>query len=505
MAVDEKKIARNTAFLFFRMLLTISIGLFSVRIVLKSLGDEDYGIYNVVGGIVTMLAFINNALSSTTQRFLSFEIGTKNTTRLKNVFSTSLLLYGLLCVVIFCLAETIGLWFVNSHLNIPTGRMVAANWVYQLSIISFLFSIMQAPYNAAIIAHERMGIYAYVSIGEAVIKLTMIVALLYMSGDKLILYAIMMTATSMLVFIFYKVYCNRIFGESRFKFVLDRRLAKELFAFAGWSTWGALSNIFKGQGVNIVLNIFCGVIVNTARGIAFQLDNAISSLVQNFYVAAKPQIIKSYSSKEYNEICNLVHMTTRLGFYLMLIPSIIFLLDMDEILYIWLGYVPQYASIFTKLVLINNIVITISTPLMIVVHASGKVGKYQFFSGLSYMFVLPCVYFAVKYTHNPIYAFVIAIPFSIVYCYICYHYASKYVPMQPKWYCRLLLVMAVVALISPIAPITISYVMNEGLMRLVIETVVTIVSTGTVVFLLGLKRDERSSLLSIAQEYISRK
>lgn len=500
MATDNKRIAKNTAFLFFRMLLTMFIGLFSVRIVLRALGAEDYGIYNIVGGIVTMLAFINNALSSATQRFLSFELGTNNKDRLKSVFATSMSLYGLFCIVIVVVAETVGLWFVNTQLNIPPNRMFAANFVYQFSIISFLLSIMQAPYNAAIIAHEKMSIYAYVSIGEACSKLLMIFFLLYLGNDKLILYAFMMTFTTCIVFMFYKVYCNKFFEESKFNIHFDKTMAYEMFSFAGWGTWGALSNIFKGQGVNIVLNIFCGVIVNTARGIAFQLDNAINSLVQNFYIAVKPQIIKSYSTNQHAEVCNLVHMTTRLGYYLMLIPSIIFFFDMDEILSLWLGHVPQYTSIFTKLVLLNNVILATATPLMIVVHASGKVGRYQFFSGLSYMLVLPFVYISIKSTHNPIYAFTIVLPFSMIYCWLCFHYASKHVKMSTIWYLKLLANLLFVTISSFIVPYLIYSLLDEGVIRLIIDCITVTFSTLIVVLLIGLKPNERNAVFRLVKK-----
>lgn len=502
MSVDNKRIAKNTSFLFFRMLLSMFIGLFSVRIILQALGEVDYGIYNVVGGIVTMLVFINNALSSATQRFLSFELGRHNYDKLKSIFATSMCLYGILCVVIVIFAETIGLWFVNTHLNIPGSRMFAANCVYQLSIISFLLSILQAPYNATIIANEEMGIYAYVSIGESCLKFGMVFILLYVGNEKLILYAIMMTLITCLVFIFYKIYCNKNFKESKFKYQLNKTIAHELFSFAGWSTWGALSNIFRGQGVNIVLNIFCGVVVNTARGIAFQLDNAVNSLAQNFYVAVKPQIIKSFSTNNYEEVRNLVHMSTRLGYYLMLMPSIVFLLEIDEILFLWLGHVPQYTSIFTKLVLINNVVLAIATPMMIVVHASGRIGRYQFFSGLTHMLVLPFVFIFVKYTRDPIYAFTIAIPFSMIYCWICFYYASKYVKMSTYWYLRLLATLLLVTLFSLIIPLFIYYSLPEGLTRLIVECFVTAFSILIVVLLIGLKKNERHAIFRIIKKHI---
>lgn len=491
MATGNNRIVKNTAYLFFRFLLTMFIGLFSVRIVLKVLGDVDYGIYNVVGGIVTMMAFLNNALSSTTQRFLSFELGVNNLERQKKIFSTSMSLYGILCIIILIIAESIGLWFVNNKLNIPIERLSAANWVYQLSIFSFVCSILQSPYNAAIIAHEKMKIYAYVSISEAIIKLLMIFALLYIGNDKLILYSLMMTLTSFIVFFFYKSFCCKYFVECHYKIVFDRNIACELFSFAGWSTWGALSNIFKGQGVNIVLNMFFGVIVNTARGIAFQLDNAVNTLVQNFYIAVKPQIIKSYSTEKFEEVKSLIHMSTRLGYYLMLIPTIIFTFEMNMILSLWLGSVPKYAAVFTILVLVCNVILTIATPLMIVIHASGKVAKYQFLSGMSYMMVLPFTYLSVKYTNNPVSAFLVAIPFTFLYWGICYYFASKYVKLSIMWYTKLIFRLFVVTIIAYILPTLASLLTLEGILRLVVISFTSIFSSCLTIFLFGIESSER--------------
>ena len=292
------------------------IGLIAVPIVLRSLGEVDYGIYNVVSGIVTMLAFLNNALSSTTQRFLSFELGRNSTENCRRIFSTSLSIYILFCVLIIVLGETIGLWFVNYKLNIPPDRMAAANWIYQFSLVSFIFSVLSAPYNAAIIAHEKMNIYAIVCIGEALLKLGLVIGLLYLGGDRLILYGMFMMIMSALVFVSYAIYSRNKFSECRFSLKMDKDTAKQISGFAGWGVFGAVSNIFKNQGINIILNQFFGVLVNTARGLAFQVDAAVNTLIQNFFLATKPQLIKSYSAGDTDGMFRLVDVSTKVGYYL---------------------------------------------------------------------------------------------------------------------------------------------------------------------------------------------
>ena len=253
--LNNKRIAKNTAFLYFRMVLTMFIGLFSVRIILNVLGEEDYGIYNVIGGVVTMLAFLNNSLSSATQRFLSFELGKKNKKDLHSIFCNSMSLYIWVCVILLVLAETLGLWFVNNKLVIPDERMIAANWIYQFSIISFLCTILSSPFNAAIIAHEKMRIYAYVSIAESLLKLALIYSILVLDGDKLSIYGFFMMLVSILVFVFYMVYCLMKFEETKYRYIYDKNKIKEIGGFVGWGVWGALSNIFKSQGINILLNM----------------------------------------------------------------------------------------------------------------------------------------------------------------------------------------------------------------------------------------------------------
>lgn len=276
----NKRIAKNTLLLYFRMLLTILVGLYTSRVVLNTLGISDYGVYNIVGGVVTMLAFLNSAMVAASQRFISFELGTGDLEKLKKVFCTSVSIHITLAILILIVAETIGLWFVNAYLNIPLDRMEAANWVYQCSVLTLILTIISVPYNSCIVAHEHMRAFAYVSIVEVILKLAIVYLLLIGDFDKLILYAILIAVVAFIIRIIYGIYCKQNFEECTYHFLFDRKLFKEMFAFAGWSVIGNLGFSLKDQGSNIILNLFGGTTVNAARGIAMQVNGIIS----NFFI-----------------------------------------------------------------------------------------------------------------------------------------------------------------------------------------------------------------------------
>lgn len=444
---NNKRIAKNTVFLYFRMALTMFIGLFSVRIVLNALGEEDYGIYNVVGGVVTMLAFLNNSLSSATQRFLSFELGKGDKKNLHSIFCNSMTLYIGVCVILLVLAETLGLWFINNKLVIPDERMVAANWIYQFSIISFLCTILSSPFNAAIIAREKMGVYAYVSIAESLLKLALIYSILALGGDKLIIYGFFIMLLSVSVFVFYMVYCLMKFEETKYIYIYDKNKIKEIGGFAGWGVWGALSNIFKAQGVNILLNIFFGPVVNASRGIAYQVEGAVNTLAQNFYTAMRPQLIKSYAANETEEMLKLLNISTRLGYYMMFLVSLVFLYETPLIFKLWLGQIPQYSVAFTRLVLIGQLFIVLANPLMTAIHATGKVAKYQFWSGCIFMLVLPLSYFILNLDQNSFWPFVVLIVSSLFYWLLTIERCYKLIDLSLKKYFAMVFRLFLVSLV----------------------------------------------------------
>jgi O-antigen/teichoic acid export membrane protein len=280
---NNKRIAKNTLMLYFRMLLIMGVSLYTVRIVLNTLGVEDYGIYNVVGGIVVMFSFLSNTMASASQRFFAFELGRKDYDQLKKTFSMTVTIYLIIAVIILILAETLGLWFLNTQLSIPVERMETANWVYQFTIFSFMMTMLTVPYNAAIVAHERMNVYAYVSIVEAFLKLLIVYILVLFSYDKLKLYAILMFGVTTFITLIYRTYCKRQFQECSYNFYWEKPLFKELIGYSGWNLFGAIAGILNNQGINILLNIFFGPIVNAARAIAYQVNTAVNQFVTNFF------------------------------------------------------------------------------------------------------------------------------------------------------------------------------------------------------------------------------
>ena len=288
---NNKRIAKNTFLLYFRMLFTMGVSLYTSRVVLNTLGVEDFGIYNVVGGVVVMFSFLNSSLATATQRFLNYEMGQGNALKLEKVFSIALTGHYLIALSVILLAETIGLWFVSTQLEIPAERMHAALWVYQFSILTLAVSIISVPYNAVIIAHERMKVFAYVSIAEVSLKLTVVFLLVYLSFDKLVLYAFLLLVVAVIVRMIYATYCKRNFTECKYRFIFEKDLFAQMFCFSGWMFTGTLSNLFSSQGVNILINMFFGPIQNAARGIAYQIQGTVNAFVTNFMVAVQPQIV----------------------------------------------------------------------------------------------------------------------------------------------------------------------------------------------------------------------
>jgi O-antigen/teichoic acid export membrane protein len=313
----NKRIAKNTVMLYIRMLFSMVVSLYTSRIVLNTLGVEDYGIYNVVGGIITMFSFLNGAMAAGTQRFLTFELGKNDAIQLSRVFSMSMSIHLMIALVVFVLGETLGLWFVNTQLTIPSERMAAANWVYQFSVLSAMVGIWSVPYNASIIAHERMNVYAYVSILEVILRLLIVFLLQWFGFDKLKFYAVLVFSVSLTIRFIYGRYSKLHFSETRFKFYWNKDLFNTLVSYAGWNLWGNLAVVAHDQGVNILLNIFFGPAVNAARGIAYSVKAAVYSFVQNFQVAMNPQIIKSFASGDFKNMHQLIFQGSKFSFFLL--------------------------------------------------------------------------------------------------------------------------------------------------------------------------------------------
>lgn len=369
---NNKRIAKNTLLLYFRMLFLMAVSLYTSRIVLNALGVEDFGIYNVVGGVVTMFSVLSGSLSAAISRFITYEIGKGNQDKLNKIFSSAVTIQLGLAGIIILLAETIGIWFLNIKMNIPELRMEAANWVFQFSILTFAINLISVPYNACIIAHEKMSAFAYISILEAIGKLAIAYLIVVSPMDKLIFYAILMCIVALIVRFTYGNYCKRHFSECTYHFIWDKQLLKQMFGFAGWNFIGAASAVLRDQGGNVVINLFCGPTVNAARGIAFQVNTAVNQFVTNFMTALNPQITKSYAAGNKEYMMTLIFQGARLSFYMLLLLSLPILINTHYILGLWLKLVPDHAVLFVQLVLIFAMSESISQPLITAMLATGK-------------------------------------------------------------------------------------------------------------------------------------
>ena len=388
------------------------VSLYTSRVVLNTLGIEDFGIYNVVGGIVAMFNVLSGSLSAAISRFITYELGKGNQNNLNKIFSSAVTIQLGLSGIIILLAETLGIWFLNVKMNIPETRMEAANWVFQFSILTFVISLISVPYNASIIAHEKMSAFAYISILEAIGKLSIAYLIVISPIDKLIFYAILMCGVALIIRFTYRNYCKRHFSECTYHFVWDRQLLKQMFGFAGWNFIGASSAVLRDQGGNIVINLFCGPTVNAARGIAFQVNNAVNQFVVNFMTALNPQITKSYASGDKKYMMTLIFQGARLSFYMLFLLSLPILLNTHYILEAWLKTIPEHVVLFVQLVLTFALSESISQPLITAMLATGKIRNYQIIVGGLQMMNLPISYLFLRLGFFPESVIIVAICIS---------------------------------------------------------------------------------------------
>lgn len=416
MAIEKyKKIAKNTGMLYFRILITMLITLYTSRVILQTLGVTDFGIYNVVAGFVTMLGFLHSAMSTATQRFITFELGRKgNSDDVADIFNMSLNIHIIIAVIVFLFGETAGIWFINSQMNIPSSRLLAAEWVFHFSLFSFLITIISVPYNAMIIANERMGVFAWISIVNVILKLFVVMMLSWFGFDKLILYAVLSTAVSIIVFLIYKIYCYSSFPESKFKLYWNKKLFNIMLSYTGWNLWGNIAAVLSSQGVNILLNIFFGPAVNAARAIAMQVSGALNSFVQSLQLAVNPQIIKSYASEDRVFMETLIFYGAKYNYFLLLTLSMPVIVNTHIILEFWLGTVPKYTVIFVQLIIVNILVDSVSGPLITSAQATGKIKLYQTIVGGVLLMNVPLSYLFLKIGSSPDIVVYTSIALSVV-------------------------------------------------------------------------------------------
>ena len=495
---NSSRIAKNTLALYFRQILIMLVSLYTVRVVLNTLGAEDYGIYNVVAGVVMMFGFLSGAMATASQRFFSFEMGRKNEAGLPHIFSVTLTIYAFLSAVIVIFAETLGFWFVCNKLVIPLERMTAAKWIYQCAVISFLFTLMTTPYMSAIIAHENMSIYAYVSIAEAALKLAVAFVLKIAVADKLILYGILLLFVAIINTGLYRFYCRRHYKECRFRLSWDKKLFSGMFSYVGWNLFGSSVGVFKNQIVNILLNQFFGSLVNAARAIASQVSAAVTSFSQNFSTAIRPQIIKTYAAEEKEECLSLTFRGCRMTFFLMYIFTLPLLLEMPFVLDVWLKNPPENAVIFARLVLIDALVDSVSYPIMTLAQATGKIKLYQSAVGGILLMNLPASYVCLK-CGLPAYSVLVA---AICITFIAFVVRLFIVKVLTGFSIRSFLMSVclpifAVAVLSAVVPVAARYFIKGGVMNFICVVFLSVTFASASILFVGMNKSERVSVLNM--------
>ena len=481
-SANNKRIAKNTLLLYFRTLFIMLVTLYTSRVVLNTLGVTDYGIYNVVGGVVAMFSVISGSLSSSISRFITYELGHGDV-----------------------LAEIFGVWFLNAKMNIPAERLTAANWVLQCSLLSFIINLISVPYNACIIAHERMSAFAYISILEAVLKLAVVYMLLVSPYDKLVTYAILLVIVALLIRLTYGQYCRRHFEESRYKFVYDKPLVKEMTSFAGWSFFGNSAYMLNVQGVDMLINIFFGVTLNAARGIATQVQNAVMQFVNNFTVAVNPQITKSYAAGDREYMNKLVCRGARYSYFLLFLFVVPIVCEADYILYLWLKIVPEYAPLFLRLTMFGSLMMLLGNSMLTAISATGDIKRYQLWVTIVGCLVFPFTWVAFKLGFPPETTYVIFIAIYFLLVFVRLYIAKGLLRFPVRLYLTdVILRISMVSAISFILPLLIIYNIEEGFFRLCLTCIIALTSTALTIWMLGLQKSERWKIANKIQSIVSR-
>lgn len=501
---NNKRIAKNTLLLYIRMLFMMLVSLYTSRVILNTLGVVDYGINNVVGGVIAMLGFLTGSLGAASSRYITYDLGKGDMAVMKETFGNILSIHFILAGIVFIVGETAGLWFMSTQLQIPPERETAAMWVYQFSIFSSVLAVISVPYNATIIAHERMSAFAYISIADAVLKLLIVYLLLIIPYDKLIVYAILFFCIQAFDRIVYGIYCSRHFEETRTRLAYDGKLFKEIFAFAGWTMNGNLAVIGYTQGLNILLNIFFGPAVNAARGIAVQVQGVCQQFCNNFQIALNPQLTKSYAQGELDNMHRLLIKSSKFSFYILFIIVLPLMFVAEFVLKLWLGMVPEHTVNFLRLILIVGLLYTLSNPIIVSVHATGRLKKFQLIEGTMLLMIVPIAYVLLKFfSVPPEYVFMVHIVVELVTQYARLRIVLPMIGMRLSMYFKQVIVpIVIVAVFSPVIPFIVYSSFSKGLLQFIAVCIVCIVCASVVIYTFGCTVSERRFLVNKVAEVI---
>ena len=485
------------------MLFVMLASLYTVRVVLSALGETDYGIYNVVGGVVTMFSFLSGSLATSSQRYFSMEIAKQDYQALRKVFSLNITVFGLLALIVLVLAETVGLWFVNSKMTIPSDRIMAANVVYQLSIVSFVVNLISIPYHALIISYERMSAFAWIGIGEALSKLFIAYCITFTIGDKLIFYGILMLLLTSAITSSYYFYCFRNFKNCRYHYYWNKKEALLLLSFSGWHFLGTVSVVVRSQGINLLINTFFNPVVNAARAIAFQINSAVVQFSNNFFTAVKPQIYKSYSNGEMQALFKLINRSTIMTVCLVSLLVFPIFGNIDFILSVWLDEVPEHTVLFVQLVLINTLIDATSNSVIAPALATGNIKNFEIVTSLIYIFNLPVSYLALRMGAVPEFTTLVSIMISFVSVFVRAYFLKKMMDF-PYWsYVSMIIKLTMVSIVLFVVVYYIPTILNLDTWNLLITSV--IISTIFIVlsyYMFVLTKDDRNMIMGFVKSKI---
>ena len=488
------------------MVIVLGVSLFTTRIVLQVLGIVDYGVYNVVCGFVTMFAFLNISMSNGIQRYFNYEYGKNGEDGANKVYCTSLYIQSALAVIVVIIVEAVGIWYLHNKMVIPEGRMVAAEWIFQFSIIMFVVGIIQAPFSAAVIAHERLDFYAVISVIEAVLKFGIAYIIMLVKSDKLIIYGALMASVSIFIFLFYLAYCKRSFSEIHFKPFFDRQLFKSMMVFSGWNLFGSFSILLADHGINLVLNFFFGPIVNAARGIAHQINGAVQSFVMNIGMPVRPQVTQSYAKGDISRTMSLTYSVSKLTCAIVLILAIPASLEIDYLLHLWLGKeVPEHTASFSIIILLTSMVTDLNWATSGVVHATGRMKKYQLWGSLFRICAVPLAFWLLKCYKIPELALCV-----VLLCQILAHIAGLFivrflVGMSLRdYFNKVVFPILIIMTISISVLYGIHILFCEGLARLLIVSFSSLIIVGCLFYLLGFNNNEKELVKKIACGVLNR-
>lgn len=500
---DNRRLAKNTLYLYVRMLLVMAVSIYTSRIVLAALGVVDYGIYNVVGSVVALFAFLQTTMANASHRFIAYALGKNEHGYLKKIFSTSVELHLMVAIVIVLLCETIGLWFFYNKLNIPIERRAAAFIVLQLSILSSFISVCLVPYNAEIIAHERMKFYAYLSIADVFVKLFVALVITIVSADKLIWYAVLLFMVQIAMYLVYSIYCRNSFKECRFQFVADKALFKEIGTFTGWNILGHMATTMSSQGLNMLLNIYFGPALNAAKGIAQQVEHSLMQFIQNFLTAVGPQVTKSYASEKRGRMHFLLFFSTKFSFFLYVVMGLPLFLELDQVLSVWLVEVPNHTANFLRLLLLVHLSSSFFQPLNQACMATGKAGKFLVARGGTAILILLFVYVVFWLGFVPESMFVVQIIMLYIGIVIQLTIVAPLINLSKRQYLKKVVLRLTLTLISSVPiPLILWYIMEANLYRFITVSIMSVLSVFFSFYCIGLEIEEREMVMNFLCEKI---